>query len=111
MSSQTGRIKTTKRGVFADFEEAIAWRTALSISSGSYSGLAIHEPVHRYRKESVFAPKISSSGKAEHYEIPLVMVKLRGLPNSSVLVMNVRSMACWRGVKVAQWLASLSLRP
>jgi hypothetical protein len=32
VSSQTGRIKTTKKGVSDDSEEAKAWRTALSIS-------------------------------------------------------------------------------
>ena len=47
VSSQIGRIKTTKKGVSSDSEEARAWRIALSISSGSYSGLAMHEPVHR----------------------------------------------------------------
>ena len=45
VSSQTRRIKTTRKGVFGDSEEASAWRAALNISSGSYSGLAIHEPV------------------------------------------------------------------
>jgi len=50
--------------------------------SGSYSGLAIHEPVQRYRKESLIAPKISSSKKAEQYEIPLDVGQLRGLPKS-----------------------------
>ena len=45
VSSQTRRIRTTKKGVSSDYEEVRVWRTALSISSGSYSGLAIHEPV------------------------------------------------------------------
>jgi hypothetical protein len=48
-----------------------------------------------WRNESVIAPKISSSGKAKHYEIPLDMEQLRGLPKSSVSVRNVRSRACW----------------
>jgi hypothetical protein len=111
VSSQTGRIKTTKKGVFVDSEEASAWRTALSISSGSYSGLAIHEPVQRYRNKSVIAPKISSSGKAEHNEIPPDMEELRGLPKSSLLDRNVRPNACCSASVVAQWLASLSVRP
>jgi hypothetical protein len=42
----------------------------------------------------VIASKISSSGKAEPYVIPLVIEQLRGLANSSVLVRNVRSGAC-----------------
>ena len=109
--SQTGSIKTTKKGVSCDSEEERAWRTALSISSGSYSGLAIHEQVQRYRNESVVAPKISSSGKVEHYEIPPDMEQLRGLPKSSLSDRNVHSNACCRVGMVAQWLASLSLRP
>jgi len=68
----------------------------MSISSGSYSGLAIHEPGQRYRNESVVAPKISSSGKAERYEIPPDMEQFRGLPKSSLSNKNVRSDACCR---------------
>jgi hypothetical protein len=79
------------KGVFVDYEEASAWRFALSMSSGSYSGLAIQELVHRKRNKSVIAPKILSFGKAEQYEIPMVMQQMRGLPNSSVLVGSVRS--------------------
>jgi hypothetical protein len=45
VSSQTGRITTTRKGVACDSEEETAWGTALSITSGSYSGLAIHELV------------------------------------------------------------------
>jgi len=71
----------------------------------------MHEPVQRYRNESVIAPKISSSWKAEQYEIPPDMEQLRGLPKSSVLVRNVHSNACCSISEVAQWLASLSLRP
>ena len=82
------------KGVSVDSEEVSAWRTALSMFSGSYSGLAIQERVHRKRKKSVIASKISSSGKAEPYVIPLVIEQLRGLANSSVLVRNVRSGAC-----------------
>jgi hypothetical protein len=111
VSSQIRRIKTTRKGVFGDLKEASAWRNALSISSGSYSVLAIHEPVQRHRNESVIAPKISSSGKAEHYEIPPVMEQLRGLPKSTSVARNVRSNACFIIGGVAQWLESLSLRP
>ena len=93
------------------FEEERAWKTALSISSGTYFLLTIHEQVQRYRNESVIAPKISSSGKAEQYEIPPDMEQLRGLPKSSLSYKNVRSNACYRVGMVAQWLASLSLRP
>ena len=49
VSSQTGSIKTTRKEVSCASEEERAWRTALSISFGSYSGLAIHEPVQRHR--------------------------------------------------------------
>ena len=35
------------KGVSGDFEEARVWRTALSISPGSYYGLAMHALVHR----------------------------------------------------------------
>jgi hypothetical protein len=45
--SQIGSIKTTRKGMSCFSEEARAWRTALSMSSGSYSGLVIHEPVQR----------------------------------------------------------------
>ncbi len=92
-------------------EEDRAWRTVLSISSGSYSGLAMHEPVQRYQNESVVALKISSSGNAEQYEIPLDMEQFRGLPKSSLSYRNVCSNACCNVGMVAQWLASLSLRP
>jgi len=62
VSSHTKRIKITEKGFFfGESEEARAWRTALSMSSGSYFGLAMHESVQRYKNESVIAPKISSS--------------------------------------------------
>ena len=64
-------------------------------SFGSYSGLAIHEPFQQYRNESMIAPKISSYGKAEQYEIPPVMEQLRGLPKKSLVARNVRSSACY----------------
>jgi len=47
VSSQPGSIKTIRKGVSCNSEEERAWRTALSMSSDSYSGLAIHEPVQR----------------------------------------------------------------
>ena len=65
VSSQIGRISTTKKGVSCASEEARACRTALSMSSGSYSGLAIHEPLQRYEKASSMAPNASSALKAE----------------------------------------------
>ncbi len=89
VSTQTRRIKTIRNGVSCNSEEEKMWRTALIISSGSYSGLTLHEPVQRYRNESVIEPKISSSGKAEQYEIPLVMEQLRGLPKNSLSARNV----------------------
>jgi len=45
VSSQIGSIKTTRKGVSYTSEEERAWRTALCMSSGSYSELTIHEPV------------------------------------------------------------------
>jgi hypothetical protein len=101
VSSYTGRIKTAKKGMSCDSEEERAWRTALSIPSGSYSGLAIHEPIQRYRNESVIAPKISSSGKTEQYEIPPDMEQLRGVPKSSLSARNGRSNAFCRVGMVA----------
>ncbi len=47
VSSQTGSTKTTKKGVVVFSEEERACRTAFLMSSGSYSGLAVHEPVKR----------------------------------------------------------------
>jgi hypothetical protein len=71
----------------------------------------MHEPIQRYRNESVIAPEILSFGKAEQYEIPSDMEQLRGLPKSSLLDRNVCFNACCSVGMVAQWLASLSLRP
>ena len=65
VSSHIGRIITAKKGVSCASEEARACRTALSMSSGSYSGLAIHEPVHMYEKASRMALNASSARKAE----------------------------------------------
>ena len=65
VSSHIGRIRTAKKGWSCAKEEARACRTALSMSSGSYSGLAIHEPVHLYEKASMMAPNASSGLKDE----------------------------------------------
>ncbi len=46
-SSQTGRMKTTRRELGDIVDEASACRTALRISSGAYSGLAMHDLVSR----------------------------------------------------------------
>ncbi len=46
-SSQEGRIQTTSRGLGDVVDEASACKTALCMSSGSYSGLALHDPVSR----------------------------------------------------------------
>ncbi len=96
--------------MYGDSVEARASKIALSISSGAYTRWAIHELDQRYRKESVIAPKISSSGNAEHCDTPPDMEQLRGLTKSSGLVRNVRSGSCWTVGGVAQWLASLSMR-
>ncbi len=41
-SSHAGSMKTTRRGLGDAIEEAIACLTAFRMSSGSYSGLAMH---------------------------------------------------------------------
>jgi hypothetical protein len=46
-SSQAGRIKTTRRELWDVVEEATACRTALRISSCSYSGLLMQDSVSR----------------------------------------------------------------
>ena len=61
VSSHAGSIKTTRNGVSVYSEEASACRTVLSMSSGSYSGLAMHEFDYPFRKESNIAPNVSSS--------------------------------------------------
>jgi hypothetical protein len=66
MSSHTGRIRTNKNGFALVSDDASACRTTLSMSSGSYSGLAMEEVVHRNLKESSIVPKTVSFGKAEH---------------------------------------------
>ncbi len=52
-SSHTGSTMTTKNGELVCSDEAMAWKTAFSISSGSYLRFAMHEDVHRYEKESI----------------------------------------------------------
>ena len=64
VSSQTGRIITTKNEVSLVSDDTTAWMTALSVSSGSYFGLAIHEPLHRNWKGFRIAPNAVSPGKA-----------------------------------------------
>ena len=46
-SSQAGRMKTTSSGLGDVVDEASACKTALRMSSGSHSGLAMHYPVSR----------------------------------------------------------------
>jgi len=47
VSSHAGSIKTNKNYFYVHSEEASACRTALSMPSGSYSGLATQELVHQ----------------------------------------------------------------
>jgi hypothetical protein len=101
VSSHVGSIKTIRNGVSVFSEEASAWRTALSISSCSYSGLAMHVFVHRYRKESNIAPHLSFSRKSEQYVIPSVIEQYRGMPKSSVVVRKVFSSAIRRVGRIA----------
>jgi hypothetical protein len=65
VSSQTGRIKTTRKGVSLYSDDASTYMTALSMSSGSYPRLAIHELIHWERKELSIVLKTASSGNAE----------------------------------------------
>jgi len=78
---------TTRNGVYTYSEEASACSTVVSMSSGSYSGLAMQQLDQRKRKELMTAKKFTSSGKAEQY----VMEQLRGLPSSYVVVRKVPS--------------------
>jgi hypothetical protein len=48
----------------------------------------MQELVRRKIKEVITAPKISSSGKVEHYVIPSYIEQLRGLPKSSGIARN-----------------------
>ena len=70
VSSHTGSVKMTESGISVHSEDAIASRITLSMSSGSYSELAMHEMVQRKRKAFMTAPKTSSSRKVEQYVIP-----------------------------------------
>ncbi len=81
------------------------------MSSGLYSGLAMHDAVQRYWKELMIAPTLVSSGKAERYVIPSFIGQLRGLPKSSVVVWNVCSNARRSVGGIAQWLVSFNFRP
>ena len=65
VSSHTRRTRTTKKGVALISDDTSACRKALSMFSGSYSGLAMQEFVHRNMKESVISPKTVSSENAE----------------------------------------------
>jgi hypothetical protein len=76
------------------------------MSSGSYSGLAMQELVHRCWKEFLTAPKVASSGKAEQHVMPSSIEQLRGLPKSSVVIRNVDFIACRSLGGMAQWLAN-----
>ncbi len=65
VSSNIGRTRTIKKGVALVSDDTSACRTALSLSSGSYSELAMKEFVHRNLKEFIIAPKTVSSENAE----------------------------------------------
>ncbi len=80
---------TIRNGASVCSEDAKAWRIACNMSSGSYSGFAMHEAVQRYLNELMIAPKLTSSWKVEQYVSPSVIGQLRGLPKSSVVVRNV----------------------
>ena len=101
-SLYTGKIWTSRKGVSIHSEEASAKRNALSMSSGSYPGFAIQEPVHQKRRKFITAPKFSSSGKPKQYAIQPVMEQLRGLPKSYDEVRKMRSRACWSEGGVVQ---------
>jgi len=111
VSSHTRKTKTTRNGASVCSKEDSAWRTTFSMSSGSYSYLAMHDAVQRNWKEFITVPKWTSSGNAEQYEIPSVIGQLRGLSKSSVVVWNVCSNAMRSFGGIAQWLVNLSLRP
>ena len=70
VSSQTGRIKTTKNGVPLLSDDGSKRRTAFNMSSGSCSRLAMQELVHRNWKEFMVAPNTASSEKVEQKVIP-----------------------------------------
>ena len=107
MSFQTGRTSTTKSGVSLRSDEASAWKIVFRMSSGSYSGLAMHEPVHVRWKEFMTAPKIAPTGKTEQYVVSSYVEQLIGLPKSSVVVRNVDAVV-WRSRGgITQWLVNL----
>ncbi len=60
VSSQTGRISTTKNGVALFSDGTSAWRIVLSTSWGSYSVMAMQKPVHRNWKEFITSLKTVS---------------------------------------------------
>jgi hypothetical protein len=88
VSSHTASIKTTRNGVYVHSKEASVCRTVLRISSDSYSGLAMQEPVQRKRSGLIIASKVSSSRNTEKYVIPLDIERL-GMPTSFVAVRNI----------------------
>ncbi len=110
MSSKMGRTIIAKNGASLFSKKARACRTVLIMSSGSYSGLAMHELVHRYWKEFITAPKAASSGKAEQYVMPSDIEQLRGL-KSPVVVRNMDSIACRSLGGMAHWLDCFRVRP
>ncbi len=57
VSSLIGSFKITINGVSVHSDDVSSCRTALSMSSGSYSGLVIQELVQGNRKGSLTAPK------------------------------------------------------
>jgi hypothetical protein len=65
VSFHTGMIKIIRKDVSPHSDNASACRIVVSMSSGSYSGLAMHELVQRKPKALDNAPKIASSGNAE----------------------------------------------
>ena len=99
VSSQTGRTNNAKNGVSLLSEEG---RTAFSMSSDSYYGLAMQKPIQRNWKEFITAPKTASFRKAEQQVTPFDIKQLRGLLNSSVVVKHVHSNACRRRGGMAQ---------
>jgi len=47
LSSQMGSTRITRKGVVVSVDEARACSTAFRMSSGSYSGFAMHDPIRR----------------------------------------------------------------
>ena len=65
VSSQTGKVKITRKGVSLHSDDASACMIAVSMSSGSYSGFAMYDMVQRKWKEFNTAPKTTSFGNTE----------------------------------------------